>query len=616
MPLRSTRHAPCCLLLVASLACAQVTAPPVVPAPPPSKKDAKKAAKLFKSGSKDLAANKLPKAEEELEQAVQLDPTRIQYQAALDLTRSHMVTNLVRAAEKDRAAGNSAGAAAKLQQAHQLDPENPTVNTLMSAMSQAIVVAKEDAAPIAIISGISPTLHPRNVRQSFHRRGLPSQLIHDALLPYGVTPIIDDSVPRASIRVELDDATYTETAQALKMLTGTFFVPLDETHVIVAKDSREKHTQFDRILAEDIRLPGTPAAEMNDLTTLLRSLFDLRQIFTSPDRGAISIRGTEGQLDRVNKTIADLVATKGQVLLDMRLYQISKQRTTNIGVQLPTSATLFNIPSEVQKLVSQNPGLIDQLVAAGLVNPGDTAAIAALLVAFGLAGNSILAQPFGVFGGGLTLTGYNFGPATLNLQLNQSEARELDTIQLRLADQDTATLRSGTRYPIITGSYSNLAAPSNLPPALQSLLGTSGGSVNTNVVAAPPQIEYEDLGLTLKATPRVDRDGIVHIKMEFTLLSLTGQASNGIPILTSRQFTSNASTKDGDTVMLLSTLTRQESRALSGIPGVSEIPGAGFNTNHQRQFDTTDLVMVITPHIVRKAHTEMSAPMIMIEPHS
>jgi len=616
MPLRSTRHAPCCLLLVASLACAQVTAPPVVPAPPPSKKDAKKAATLFKSGSKDLAANKLPKAEEELEQAVQLDPTRIQYQAALDLTRSHMVTNLVRAAEKDRAAGNSVGAAAKLQQAHQLDPENPTVNTLMSAMSQAIVVAKEDAAPIAIISGISPTLHPRNVRQSFHRRGLPSQLIHDALLPYGVTPIIDDSVPRASIRVELDDATYTETAQALKMLTGTFFVPLDETHVIVAKDSREKHTQFDRILAEDIRLPGTPAAEMNDLTTLLRSLFDLRQIFTSPDRGAISIRGTEAQLDRVNKTIADLVATKGQVLLDMRLYQISKQRTTNIGVQLPTSATLFNIPSEVQKLVSQNPGLIDQLVAAGLVNPGDTAAIAALLVAFGLAGNSILAQPFAAFGGGLTLTGYNFGPATLNLQLNQSEARELDTIQLRLADQDTATLRSGTRYPIITGSYSNLAAPSNLPPALQSLLGTSAGSVNTNVVAAPPQIEYQDLGLTLKATPRVDRDGIVHMKLEFTLLSLTGQASNGIPILTSRQFTSNASTKDGDTVMLLSTLTRQESRALSGIPGVSEIPGAGFNTNHQREFDTTDLVMVITPHIVRKAHTEMSAPMIMIEPHS
>jgi general secretion pathway protein D len=616
MPLRSSRHAPCCLLLVASLACAQVTAPPAVSAPPPSKKDAKRAGKLFKSGSKDLAAHKLPKAEEELEQAVQLDPTRIQYKAALDLTRSHMVTNLVRAAEKDRAAGNSDGAAGKLQEAHRLDSENPTVKTLMSAMSQAIFVPKEDPAPVAIVRGVSVTLHPRNVRQSFHSRGLPSQLIRDVLLAYGVTPIIDDSVPRAALRIDLDDATYAETSDALKLLTGTFFVPLDETHVIVAKDSREKHTQFDRVLTEDISLPGTPAAEMNDLTTLLKGLFDLRQVFTSPDRAAISIRGTEAQLDHVNKTIADLVAAKGQVLLEMRLYQINKQRTRNIGVQLPTSESIFNVPSEVQNLVSQNPGLIDQLVSSGLVNPGDTAAIAALLVFFGLAGNSILAQPFGVFGGGLTLTGYTLGQATLNLQMNQSETRELDTIQLRLADQDTATLRSGVRYPIITGNYSGLAASSNLPPALQSLLGTSAGSVNPNIAAAPPQIEYQDLGLTLKATPRVNRDGTVHIKLDFTLLSLTGQASNGIPILTSRQFTSNASTKDGDSVMLVSTLSRQESRALSGIPGVSEIPGAGLETNHQREFDTTDLVLVMTPHIVRKAHTGMSAPMITIGPHS
>jgi hypothetical protein len=616
MALRSIRHAPCCLLLVASLACAQVTAPPAISAPPPSKQDAKKAAKLFKSGSKDLAANKLPQAEHELEQAVQLDPTRIQYQAALDLARSHMVTNLVRAAEKDRAAGNNTAATDKLQQAHRLDPDNPMVKALISAMSQAIVAPKEDAAPIAIIRGKSVTLHPRDVRQSFHSRGLPSQLIRDVLLAYGVTPIIDDSVPRASIRVDLDDATYAEAAEALKLLTGTFFVPLDETHVIVAKDSPEKRTQFDRILVEDIKLPGTPAAELNDLTTLLKSLFDLKQVFTSADRGEISIRGTEAQLDNVNKTIADLVAGKGQVLLEMRLYQISKQRTQNIGVQLPTSSTIFNVPAEVRNLVNQNPTLINQLVSAGLVNPNDTAAIAALLVFYGLAGSSILAQPFGVFGGGLTLTGYTLGQATLNLQLNQSETRELDTIQLRLADQDTGTLRSGTRYPIITGSYSGLTASTTLPTALLAALGTPAASLNANVAVAPPQIQYEDLGLTLKATPRVGRDGVVHIALDFKILSLTGQAANGIPLLASRQFTSNASTKDGDSVMLISTLSRQESRALSGIPGFSEIPGTGLKTNEQRHFDTTELVLIMTPHIVRKTHTEMSAPMITIEPHS
>lgn len=627
MRLRYARNAPCCLLLMASLVCAQTMTPPVaLPAatlPALSKadakqagKDAKKAKKLFEQGSRELAANKLPEAESDFDRAMLLDPARIQYKVALDLTRSHMVTNLVRAAEKNRAAGNNDAATNELQQAHLLDPDNPTVIQLMSSMSEQIFVPKEDPPPVAIIKGGGPMLHPSDIRKSFHVRGLPSQLMRDVLLAYGITPIIDDSVTRTSIRVDLEDASYAEAAQSLRLLTGTFFVPLDETHVIVAKDAADKRAQFDRILTEDVRLPGLQAADLTDLTTALKSIFDLKQIAVSADRGEISIRGNEAQLDSVNKTIADLIAPKGQVLLEMRLYQIDKQRTRNIGVQLPTSESVFNVPSEIAGLVKQNQSLIDQFISAGLVTAGDTAAIAALLVFFGLAGNSILAQPFGLFGGGLTLTGFTLGQASLNLQLNQSDTHALDVIQLRVADQDSATLRSGTRFPIITGSYSGLATSSNLPPALLAALGQNGGTTNPGIAAAPPQIQYEDLGLTLKATPRVNRDGTIHVALDFKVLSLTGQASNGIPLLASRQFTSNISARDGDSVMLLSTLSRQESRALSGIPGISEIPGGGLSTNHQREFDTTQLLLVITPHIVRRAHIGMSAPMITIPPHS
>lgn len=608
---------------MASLVCAQTGVPPASTASRLSKadakqagKDAKKAKKLFEHGSRELAANKLPEAEADFTSALQLEPTIIQYKVALDLARSHMVTNLVRAAEKNRAAGKNDDASNELQQAHLLDPDNPTVIQLMSSMSEKIFVRPEDPAPVANIKGGGPVLHPRDVRKSFHVRGLPSQLIHDVLFAYGITATIDDSVRRASIRIDLDDATYAEAAQSLKLLTGTFFVPLDEKHVIVAKDAPDKRARFDRILTEDVTLPGMQAADLADITTALKSLFDLKQVAISPDRGEISIRGDEEQLDRVNKTIADLIGAKGQVLLEMRLYQIDKQRTSNIGFQLPTSESLFNVPAEIRTLVSQNQALINQFISAGLISPGDTAAIAALLIAFGLAGNSILAQPFGVFGGGLTLTGFTLGKATANLQLNQSETRALDVVQLRVADQDTATLRSGTRFPIITGSYSGLASSSNLPPALLAALGQTGATTNPNIPAAPPQISYEDLGLTVKATPRVDHDGVIHIALDFKVLSLTGQAANNIPVLASRQFTSNISARDGDSVMLLSDLSRQESRALSGIPGISEIPGGAFATNHQREFDTSELLLVITPHVVRRAHTEMSSPMIPIPPHS
>lgn len=610
MNLRSARLAPCCFLFLASLACAQTSA-----TPPPSKSAVKKAAKLFKRGGQDLDRNRLQEAQEEFAQAVELDPTRVQYKAALEIARAHIVTNLVRAAEKDRAAGRDDVARGELQQAHSLDPENPTVRTLLTAMLQDITLPAKAAAPIAIVRGNAAELQPRDTRQNFHLRGMSSSIIHDVLQPYGITPMIDDSVKRASIRIDLDGASYADAAESLKLLTGSFFVPLDATHVIVAKDTRPNHTRFDRILTEDVTVPGLAAKDMADLTTALKSLFDLRQIAISQDRGRFSFRASEAEMDAINKTIADLVDDKGQLLLEMRLYQVSKQRTSNIGVQLPTSESVFNIPSELNGIIAQNQSLINQLISAGLVNPGDFAAIAALLIANGLAGSSILGQPFGVFGGGLTLTGYTLGRATANLQLNQSETKELDVIQIRLADQDTATLRSGTRFPVITGSYSGLAAPTGLPASLAGALGQVGLGGANGVGAIPPQIQYEDLGLTLKATPRVDRDGIVHIALDFKIEALAGQSSNGIPILASRQFTSNVSAKDGDSVMILSTLSRQESKALSGVPGLSEIPGAGFSTNRNRQFDTTDLVFVMTPHIVRRAHTTMSSPMITVDAH-
>ena len=619
MHLRTARLAPCCLLFLASLACGQVavqTSGAASPTPPPSKRAVKKAAKLFKRGGQDLDHNKLQQAQDEFAEAMRLDPTRIQYKAAFEIARAHIVTNLVRAAEKDRASGRNDAARNELQQAHLLDPDNPTVRMLLTAMLQDIPMPAKEAAPIAIVRGNAPELQPRDARQSFHHRGPTSSILHEVLQSYGITPMIDDSVRQASIRIDLDDASYADAAESLKLLTGSFFVPLDTTHVIVAKDTRANHTRFDRILTEDVSVPGTAAKDMADLTTALKSLFDLRQISISQDRGRFSFRAPEAEMDAINKTIADLVEEKGELLLEMRLYSIDKQRTTDIGIQPPTSESVFNIPSELNGIIAQNQSLINQLISAGLVQPGDLAGIAALLVANGLAGSSILGQPFAVFGGGLTLTGYTLGQATANLQLNQSETRELDVIQIRLADQDTATLRSGTRFPVITGSYSGLAAPTGLPASLAGALGQAGlGGANAAAVI-PPQIQYEDLGLTLKATPRVDRDGIVHIALDFKIEALAGQAENGIPILASRQFTSNVSAKDGDSVMIMSTLSRQESNALTGVPGLSEIPGLGYSTNKNRQFDTTDLVFVMTPHIVRRAHTTMSSPMITIDAHN
>ena len=59
-------------------------------------------------------------------------------------------------------------------------------------------------------------------------------------------------------------------------------------------------------------------------------------------------------------------------------------------------------------------------------------------------------------GGGTTLTGITeTGNIAFNLGLNSSETKALDDVQLRVGDRQVATFREGSRYPIVSSTYSS-----------------------------------------------------------------------------------------------------------------------------------------------------------------
>jgi type II secretory pathway component GspD/PulD (secretin) len=68
---------------------------------------------------------------------------------------------------------------------------------------------------------------------------------------------------------------------------------------------------------------------------------------------------------------------------------------------------------------------------------------------------------------------------------------------------------------------------------------------------------------------------------------------------------------DGETTLIASSLSRQESAAISGIPGLSELPG--FQTasgDKMTDTDSSELILLITPHIVRHRSNETAGPRI------
>ena len=175
----------------------------------------------------------------------------------------------------------------------------------------------------------------------------------------------------------------------------------------------------------------------------------------------------------------DLLDGRSQVLLDVRLIQVAHTSTRNTGAQLPQTITAFNVYAEEQSILNANQSLVQQIISSGLASPNDPLAILAILIASGQVSSSLLSNGFALFGGGLTESALAPGTATLNLNLNTSDSRELDQIQLRLQDGEEGTLKMGEKYPIQTSSYSSLS------PSASEYSGTDGrGKLQQPVFAA------------------------------------------------------------------------------------------------------------------------------------
>jgi type II secretory pathway component GspD/PulD (secretin) len=368
---------------------------------------------------------------------------------------------------------------------------------------------------------------------------------------------------------------------------------------------------------ETIYLSGLTAEEMTEVTNLGKQVFDLQQAVAEPNAGSITIRAPADKVEAFNSTVRALIDGHSQVVLDVRLIQIAHTSNRNTGVQPPQSFSAFNVYAEEQSILNANQSLVQQIISSGLAAPGDTLAILGILLASGQVSSSLFQNGVALFGGGLTQSALSPGGATANFNLNSSDSRELDDIQLRLGDGQAGTLKEGERYPIQTSSFSSLSSSvPNIPGltgagasgSLSSLLASLGGSV-----PSVPQVEYQDLGLTLKATANVMRNDLVALTVDMKITALSGSSINGNPILNNRSYSGVVTIKQGEAVVVASELDKSEMRNISGTPGLSEIPGLNDITDKDSQKNYATLLIIITPHVVRGTQASGHSHMIRVE---
>lgn len=581
----------------------------------PTRSDRRRAAKAYLDASKLFLAGQFDRARQEYERAAALDPSNSDYRRAALVARNHEVTALVQAAAKDRLRGDESGARAALLAAFQLDPNNIEVSQHLDQLGGDI--ARAEPRPIyeqagSAIAGAIQLEHTAGPH-SFHIREDEHRVIQEVFQSYGIHAMVDQSVGGQQVRLDIDDATFPQAMRALSLLTNSFYVPLDEHRVIVARDTPTNRERFMRESLETFYVPGLTSDTMTEVTNLARSVFQAQRVAADPASGSITLRAPQPDLDAFNSTMRELLDGDSQIVLDVRMLQIAHTATRNTGVQPPQSITAFNVYAEEQSILNANQSLVQEIISSGLAAPGDTLAILGILLASGAVSSSLFSSGLALFGGGITQSALEPGSFTANFDLNTSDTREIDDIQLRLGDGQDGTLKLGEKYPIETSQYSNLA--SNVPniPGLNGA-GTSSGlssllSGLSTTVPTIPQIQYQDLGLTLKVTPRVLRNGDVALTISLKLTGLAGSSVNGLPVLNNQSYEGVVMLRQGSAAVVAGEMDRSESRAITGTPGLSEIPGMNNVTGKELQSNYATLLILITPHVVRGIQPGGHSPM-------
>jgi general secretion pathway protein D len=586
----------------------------------PTKRQTQAAEDAYLTGARMLDRNDLAGAEIQFNKAVKLNPSNGDYAKAYAVTHQRHITELVQESGKARLLGQNEKAETLLAEARLLDPQNNIVGqssdpgALPKLFHPTIEPWIREGPAIAGPVTLLPDPGPR----SFHLRADEQDVIRQVLSSYGLTAAFDESVQRQNLRFDLDNSPYQQAVPILLGMAHLFAVPLDAKSVLIAKDTPENRQRFEHQLQETIYIPGMTNEQMDEFGNVVRNVFDVKQLTVDKSAGTLVIRAPQETLSYVNLTLADLIDGGSEVMIELKLYAVDKTNQRNIGAQLPQQIGLYNVDAAARDLVNANQSLVNQAIAQGLIPAGSSnITIALALIASGLVQSTLLSNTIGFFGGGLTATGItvNQNP-TFNLALTASDTHALNDIQIRVGDRQAATFRIGERYPITTATYSTASPAQTSALSNISVNGVSAASLLNAAVGSPitiPQIQYEDLGLTLKATPIVQRSGDIKMHLDLKIEALTGGAVNNIPILNSQQFASDVTVADGDTAVMVSSLTKNESASISGYPGLADLPGFQTATADKiTMTDSSELVLLVTPHVTRRRTNVTAGPRIAI----
>jgi len=394
--------------------------------------DPKRAQKAVEKGEKAEAEGRSEEALAAYDEAVRYAPQDMAIVARSVTLRSKLVRAHVDHAEQLGLGGNVAEAIAELRGALRIDATNSVVHERIAQMES--MKDDEPLPPRPEPAEGLPEAKPQGGKHSFDLRGDTKTAYQQVALAYGLKAAFDPDLQARSVRVRVENVDFKTAMEVLGEQTGTFYRPLDHGLIFVAADTLEKHRQYGLQAERSFLLPASVAPEeMTELLRVLREITGSARIELDSHNRTITLRDSLERIEMAGQVIQQVEHSRGEMMLDVQLLEVNRDKARQLGITPPSSAQAFLISPNDTRALSQAADLSNALTIVGQL--------------FSAKGFSSV-PAFTLLGGGastflLTLPGAaaNFSDA---LNLVQSGRQVL----LRAQDGKPATFFVGDRYPV------------------------------------------------------------------------------------------------------------------------------------------------------------------------
>lgn len=539
-------------------------------------------------GIRAMDKGEYPKAVSELQQAADLRPVDVEYQRDWLVNREAATNKLLARADGARMKGGLAEAGEAYRTILKYEPSNARALAGLGAIAEGIRAAEDvEQSKSALKRGDSnealryASRALDRVPEHAEARKLKQQIERGLSRELPEVPSLG-KVYKKPVNLEFRDASVKMVFDALSRTTGINFVfdrdvnlnqrttvllkqtkledaidvllttnqlekkVLNDTSVLIYQNTPAKLKEYQELLVKVFYLSNVDA---KTAANLLKSVLKLKDVYIDEKYHMLVLRENAETIALAEKLIALQDLEEPEVMLEVEVLEVNRNRLLNLGVQLTNQFT-------VSPLGSGSSG-------------GGTMPLTEML--------KLNKDKLGI----------TMPSATINVQKTDGDANLLANPRLRVRDRDKAKILIGDKVPVVTTTT------------------TPNGFLSENV-------QYLDVGLKLEVEPEIHLRDEIGLKLSLEVSSLVGSVKSATGSqayqIGTRNISSSLRLRDGETQVLAGLISDADRSDANRIPLLGDLPVLGRLFSSQKDDrQKTEIVMSITPHLIRNIQRKTPA---------